>query len=1238
MALIGVGKRQGQSVGSKRGFRWRWPALAMMLVLASLAAGSGALGSPSLVKVSPAPRLPQGTTAVGVVPATTSISGAVVLKPRDNAALQRFIATVSDKSSSQFGHYLPAGQFAGRFGPTQATIDAVRSQLQSDGLHVAGVSGDGLLVRFSGSAAKVQSAFHTGFARYRMANGMEGRETTSAVSLPSSIAPAVAGVVGLQTLVRPHSEAVRGSPSARGQFANAKPAASFPHPTGSPTPCSAAKSAATTMGGLSDDQILNAYGTFGLYGAGDFGAGQRVAIFELEPFLKSDLQTFDTCYFGATRAGEMIKNVNVVPVDGGQPTGAGSGEAILDVEDVSAAAPQAGIDVYEAPNSTFGSIDQYAAIVNADQDRVISSSWGECEQAVQAGEPGFQQAENVLFEQAAAQGQTMFSAAGDTGDDTCNAFREPTPPPDQPFISTNDPSSQPYVVGVGGTTIDNASTQPPQERVWNDGNNWGGGGGGISQSWTMPSWQRAARVPGVVLPGSVAYKNGAKVLSANGFPSTFCAIVAGATTSTPCRLVPDVAAQADEFTGAITIFSESFTPFNPSGWITIGGTSSSAPLWAGMLADVNASATCKAHTATANGVGFVSPLLYAVASNSSQYAASFNDIITGNNDIYGFDNGQVFPATKGYDLPTGLGSPRLTGPNGSPGLAFYLCNAGGAATRPVVSNLKPSQGRAVGGEKVTVVGSNFGSAGSPAVSSVQVGVAQVTGSGFKVTSPTALTLTMPAGVQTIAPGSRPPQSGAGPANVVVTLKNGQSSATSPASTFQYVDTVSNSARPSVTGISPYGGLQSAPGTITVLGSGFTGATRVTFGGGNATGLKVVSPNRLTVAAPKFSSGTVCSPLPATGVFKGENAANDICQVQVRVFNAHGSSAVGKILPPIEGPINIASLGVVQVPPGCTCEPAPAPTEFDYVPKPAVTSISTSNGPASLASEKGGSVVTVRGRGLGLQTMDWTNFGPPTQADSQNFNFLFLTGTQMQIVSLPEPLTTNVLSVPFSVMTLGGLSPSVTAQFAGVPTVTSVVNKSNSKRLNGVSGAVTSGGTPIQIQGRGFSRQVLAPIEFNDASGSGLSTGTQNTFAISGDTVINTQTVSQNPGLMDVQVCTVTDCSAAVPADELWLYAPGDPTVDSVSPSSGPASGGTRTTITGNNLGCVLTAGFGGKQATAVSNVPGPLDCGSTSTVRATSPAGTAGATVGVRVTTVESFFTGSGASQSTGKFTYNSSS
>ncbi len=1191
---------------------------------------------PSLKRLAPAPRLPQGTRAIGAVPASTPISGAVVLKPRDNAGLQQFIAAVSDKSSPRFGQYLPPGAFAARFGPTAATIAAVRSQLESDGLKVTGVSSDGVMVHFSGSAATAQSAFHVGLNRYRLSDGTTGRELTSAAELPSSIAPQVAGVVGLQTLVRPHSEAIHGAASARGEFPKAKAAASFPHPPGSPTPCSAARNAALNQGGLTDDQIANSYGAFGLYGAGDFGAGQRVAVFELEPFLVSDLKTFDTCFFGATRANQMIAQLKQFPIDGGQPSGPGSGESILDVEDVSAVAPGAGLDVYDAPNTSFGSLDEYAAIINADQDRVITTSWGFCEQAEQDNDPGDQQAENVLFEQAAAQGQTVFSAAGDTGDDDCNAFRTATPPPDQPFISTDDPSSQPYVVGAGGTTIDNA-TQPPAERVWNDGNVWGGGGGGISQSWTMPSWQRTARVPGIVLPGSADYKNAASVLKANGFPSTFCADVPGATTSTPCRLVPDVAAQSDEFTGAITIFSESFTPFEPDGWITEGGTSSAAPLWAGMLADINASATCATQSATANGVGFASPLLYAVASVPSQYAASFNDITVGNNDIYGLDNGKVFPATKGYDLTTGLGTPELTGPGGTPGLAFYLCSAASQTTRPVVSNLSPRQGSTSGGETVTITGTGFGSASSPAVSEVQVGVAQVAAGGFQVTSPTTMTVTMPAGLsaQPPQPGSRAPQNGAGPVNVLVTRKNGVSSVPGPSSTFEYVNTNSASAAiPSVNAVSPTGGLQTAPGKITILGSGFTGATKVTFGGVNAPNFTVVSPFQITVQAPAYSSSsTACVPLPTTGVFKGENAANDICQVYVRVSNRNGTSATGKILPPPEGAISFLSNGAFAVPPGCACEIGPAPTEFDYVPKPAVTSISTSGGPASLASENGDGVISVRGRGLGLQTFDWGTLGPPDQESSQDTNVVFLTGTQMQIVPLPQNTTTDVLSLPFGVKTLGGSTKPVTALFAGIPTVTGVVNKDNSKTLNGTSGAVNTGGTPIAITGDGFSGQVLAPIEFNDAQ-LPFSFGTQNTFTVNSDTRISTQTVSQNPAFVDVQVCTVTGCSDTSPSDQLILYPPGDPNVDTVAPTTGPAAGGTKTKINGENLGCVLQVFFGNTQATKVSNLATFTDCGSTVQISATSPAGPAGTSVPVTAVTAESFFTGSGRSTSSAKFTY----
>ena len=99
-----------------------------------------------------------------------------------------------------------------------------------------------------------------------------------------------------------------------------------------------------------------------------------------------------------------------------------------------------------------------------------------------------------------------------------------------------------------------------------------------------------------------------------------------------------------------------------------------------------------------------------------------------------------------------------------------------------------------------------------------------------------------------------------------------------------------------------------------MGSGFTGATRVTFGGVRATSFTVNSHYRITATRRRTPRDTKCAPLPATGVYAGENATNDICQVQVRVANANGTSATGHIRPPLEGAINVDSLGALVAPP------------------------------------------------------------------------------------------------------------------------------------------------------------------------------------------------------------------------------------------------------------------------------------------------------------------------------------
>ncbi len=1210
----------------------RFALLCALLSVALVAAGAApavaamAARPRGPVAVTAAPRVPLGARSAGVVPGATAVTGTVVLRPRDEAALTRFIAAVTDPGSPFFHGYLPRGAFAARFGPARAAIDAVSSWLAAGGLRVTSVSTDGLLVGFAGSAGAAERAFGTGLRSYRLADGSAGQATVRAIRMPAAIARVVSGVVGLDSLVHAEPFGVGPARATANAHRAAATVAPFAHPPGSPRACPDATADAQGSGGLTDDDIAHAYGAFGLYQDGDLGAGQHIALFELDSFLPSDIRTFDSCYFGAAAAAKMADRLHVIPVDGGLPTGPGFGEALLDVEDVSAMAPGADIDVYEAPITTFGELSNYSAIVNDDRDQVVSVSYGLCEQAVQLAEPGLQQAENLLFQQAAAQGQSVFVAAGDEGSDACNLTGDPEPVPGQDPLSVADPASQPYVISVGGTTITDAATQPPAEQVWNDGADVGGGGGGISMSWAMPAWQRGSRVPGIVLPGSASYRQANAVEQQFGFRPGFCqAHLPGAAPATPCRTVPDVSADADPFTGAVTVYSSEFTsPATPDGWTTLGGTSSAAPIWAAMLAMINASAACEANRVTASGVGFAAPLLYAVASSPAAYEASFNDITAGDNDIYGLDDGQVFPAATGYDVASGLGSPQLTSRGGRAGLAFYLCSLGPLAARPAVTGLSPAVLPTSGGT-VTITGTGFTPSSAAAVTRIQVGTWQVPPGSFTVRSNTLITAHFPAARDTLPPDSPRPLDGAGPADVVVSRSGGLSSAPGPASTLQYADEESGRSVPSVTGVSPYGGLESGPAAVTILGSGFAGTTNVTFGGVAAARFQVLSPFEIRATPAAYSRSTRCAPsLP------GESPTTDICQAQVRVSNDAGTSAIAKILPPIAGAIPPPGpMGVFGPPPGCHCEVVAAPTEYDYTPAPDITSVSTTpSDPGSLASEQGGTLITVTGRGLDYLTIGWADFGNPALASSEDFAFTYQTGTQAQIIAPAEPLTTDPRSVPFSIRTLAGQSPGLDATYAGVPVVTSAVTTAT-----GRDGGPDTGGTPIMISGRGFG-QAVGPLVFADSVTPGNSTGTQYTYAVTSDTLIKTSTVQQNPALVDVEVCSVTSCSLNPPGDYFYLYPPGAPAVDSVRPASGPAAGGTKVTIGGQNLGCVTGVFFGTVPAEKFSNAKALLDCGSTTLVHATAPPGKAGSTVKVTVTTVESDFTGTGHSTSSARFGY----
>jgi hypothetical protein len=1140
------------------------------------------------------PATPAGSRPVGSLPGSTVLGGAVALKPRDPAALAAYAAAVTTPRSPLYEHYLGAGQFAARFGPEPATIAAVEDHLRADGVRVTGVSGNGLLVNFTATAAHAQAAFGTRLERYRLTDGGTGFAPAKAVELPASIAPAVQTVLGLDTTSGPVAEPLQGRRGA-GSEPSVKPTAT----SDGPKACVAARADAATFGGLTDQQIAFAYGVNRLYDAGADGTGQTIAVYELEPFNHNDIRIFDTCYFGADKASAMLKRLTVVPVDGGQQVGFGSGESELDIDDVSAVAPGANIEVYEAPNTFYGLIDEFNSIVQDDNAKVATSSWASgCEAGVQAFAPGVDPLENTIFEQAAIQGQTVLEWAGDDGSDGC-AIHGSSPVP--PILSQNVEGDQPYVLSVGGTTITDP-TFPPAEQVWNDGSDWGAGGGGISQVWPAPSWQTGSHVPG--------FDNAAIVNRAETVAGTdFCGAVV-------CREVPDVTAQADEFTGAITVYESPF-----GGWTTFGGTSSSTPLWASMLTDIASTPACEA----AGGLGFVPPKLYAIGASPKEYAASFNDITKGNNDVFD-DAGGLFPTTAHYDMASGLGSPRVTAPGGGNGLAHYLC-ASASGTVPVVTSVSPEAVPQFGGT-TTITGSGFEtSKGASDVAAVQVGSINLPKADFTVTGPGTIVANLPPSAGEVGTGDV--ASGTGTYAVVVTLTDGQSSKLGPTTRVTYFAPTSGHdqrALPTVVGVGIPGGNDAGGQVVIVYGSGFsagTGTPSVSFGGVAGTGVDVLNDSELKVTVPAYSAeSTTCATFD-------HHPATDICQVQVQVQNSNGASAESTILPEYSGPAV-----------GGSGEELPAPTEFDYFPTPKISGISVAGG---LASEQGGSVATINGVGLGELGLDWFNVGPYQDLTSEDFGVESYSGTQIQLALPAEPPTTSNLTVRITAQTegspnngdLAGSAPSnpKPVTYAATPVVSSIeVLKNGSSKYDA---GPSTGGTELVIKGKGLA--ATNSVQFTDVGPAGATFGfsTKTAFTLTKVTAtsVTLTTPGDQPGIDQVSACDVSGCSAPVASGDTFTYYPlGTPRVSSVSPANGKA--GTKVTIDGANLGFIKAVYFGKVKAKTFANVPALLDCGSTTAVTAVVPPGKAGSKVEIRVVTLESEVTGTGKSAPNPKVTF----
>ncbi|MFJ3903566.1 protease pro-enzyme activation domain-containing protein [Streptomyces sp. NPDC090025] len=597
----------------------RWGAgvvAALAVAAAAVPASAATSGVPSTrsadpgpQRVGPAPEAPEGAVRTADPAPGQKLGLSVVLAPRDPAGLERFVTEVSTPGSPRYRDYLGTGEFAKVFGAEPGTVARVRAELTAKGLTVGPLDADGLTLPVTTTVAGAADAFATGFDGYRMPDGKAGVLNTRAPAFDGRVAGAVRAVVGLDTLTsaQPRNSGMRGRTV---PYSAAAPGGAQSRLTGvTPGLCAGLKDVLTRAGQVDGRDYWSARALAAQYNMANqpnVQNGTTVAIYSLENYDPRAIAEYQRCH------GTKVP-VSSVRVNGGPTTPAGKGvgeETALDVETVIGLAPQSKIIVYQGKNTWDEGTATYRRIVNENRAKVVSVSWGLCEihtpEATRA-------AQNLIFQQAAAQGQSIVVASGDMGSTGCYqpVDENGTPDkevPDQDQLVVDFPSASPYVLAVGGTTM--------RGRVA-DQTTWLGSGGGVSRGYSVPT------------SGFQTGRTGA------GYGDA-CKAAA----DTACRQVPDVAAVADPDTGYLIATSD--------GWGVIGGTSGAAPLWAALLAQANQDLACQA-----NGpVGDVHRALYQLP------PTAFRDVTSGNNNLtLSGNHSGLYEAGAGYDLATGLGTP-----------------------------------------------------------------------------------------------------------------------------------------------------------------------------------------------------------------------------------------------------------------------------------------------------------------------------------------------------------------------------------------------------------------------------------------------------------------------------------------------------------------------------------------------------------------------------------------------------
>ncbi len=362
--------------------------------------------------------------------------------PEQETALKALIDNLHNPGSANFHHWLTAVEFGERFGLVQQDLDNITSWLTSRGFQVNFVYPSRVLIDFSGSAGQVMAAFHTEIHRLEV-NGKSHIANVSEPRIPEALAPAIAGIVSLHDF--------------------------HPHPMMKPRHQYTFSSGFGNNYGVVPGDLATIYNFNPVFSSGITGQGQTIVLIEdTDLYSTADWTTFRST-FGLSGYSGSLNQTHPAPSGpnncGAPGVNADDGEAILDAEYASAAAPSAAIQMAACADTqtTFGGLIAMQNLVSsATPPAIMSVSYGECETVNGAAANA---AFNSTYQQAVVEGTSVYVAAGDSGAAACDQNQAAA----SFGITVSGLASTPYNVAVGGTDFSDTYSGT-NATYWNTGN------------------------------------------------------------------------------------------------------------------------------------------------------------------------------------------------------------------------------------------------------------------------------------------------------------------------------------------------------------------------------------------------------------------------------------------------------------------------------------------------------------------------------------------------------------------------------------------------------------------------------------------------------------------------------------------------------------------------------------------------------------------------------------------------